>query len=158
MAKVIRYVGRESHFKGKTLFEIAANLKSCKGRVVYRTGFLKYANPDKSYVILEDVKSNLSTQNFKSGTVTGYRVHRGHTFDKLFQINSGMKQDWHLVPKGDESEFCKIDRVHQVIDKRMKTMTVPPVMAAKLKTLGTERSQLTEIPLKYSKKKGKKLL
>ncbi|XP_069125722.1 small ribosomal subunit protein mS34-like [Argopecten irradians] len=156
MAKVIRYVGRESHFKGKTLFEIAANLKSCKGRVVYRQGFLK--DPEKTFVILEDVKPNLSNEDFKSGTVTGYRVFRGHKFDRLFQINSGMKQDWHLIPKAEEAEFCKIDKVFQVVDTRPSTMTLPPVMAAKLKSLGTEMSQLTEIPMKYPKKKGKRLL
>ncbi|XP_060065362.1 small ribosomal subunit protein mS34-like [Ylistrum balloti] len=158
MAKVIRYIGRESHFKGKTIFEIAANLKSCKGRVVYRTKWAASTNPAKTYVILEDVKPDLSKENFKGGTATGYRVHRGHTFDKIFQIDSGMKQDWHLVPREDEESFCKIDHKLQVVDNRPKVMKLPPVMVAKLKTFETEKSQLTEIPIKYKKKSGRKLL
>ncbi|OWF49787.1 uncharacterized protein LOC110451245 [Mizuhopecten yessoensis] len=154
MAKVIRYVGRESHFTGKSLFEIAANLKSCKGRVVHRSRMKFDPNyKEKTYVTLEDVKPDLSKPNFKGGTVTGYRVHRGNISDKLVQINSGMKQDWHLVSKEDEEEFCKIDRVHKVNYNRPKIYQLPPTLAAKLKTIGTEKSQLTEVPFRFKNKK-----
>ena len=54
-----KLVGRESYFFGKTLFEIAANLKSCEGRVVARKVFLdRY--PEKSFYVIEKVLPDLT--------------------------------------------------------------------------------------------------
>lgn len=145
MSKV-RYVGRESYFKGKTLFEIAANLKTCKGRVVYRNKYLRY--PEKTYCILEDVVPDLSNQNFKAGTASGIKVFRGARSDNVSPINTGMKQDWFLVPKEEQEEFCEIDKVHHPCSKCPPTIQLPPLMAVVLKTLPSEVAQKTELHVK----------
>jgi len=52
------------------LFEIAVNLKSCKGRVVARsTRIQRY--PEKSYYILEDIKPDLKENVMTYSNYTG---------------------------------------------------------------------------------------
>lgn len=46
MAKVIKYIGRTTDFKGKTLWEIVGNLKDFGvGRIVIRNMFQRYKEP-----------------------------------------------------------------------------------------------------------------
>lgn len=50
----IKLIGREGHFKGKTIYQIALNLKNFGvGRVVTRKAFQRY--PEKSYYVLTKV-------------------------------------------------------------------------------------------------------
>lgn len=111
--------------------ELTAQLKNPKGRVVTRLAFERY--PEKSYYILSHVE-----HGYHKGNLTGYawgtRVFRGYTFPGVKRIDAGGKRDWHLIPKEEEEEFCKIDKVYkpnftpEKIDTRL-----PPLMEIVLK-------------------------
>lgn len=59
---LVKYIGRESHFHGKSLYEIARNLKNFgEGRYVYRVSFSKrYKEP--SFYKLTSVTSDMNAK------------------------------------------------------------------------------------------------
>jgi hypothetical protein len=43
----------------------------------------------------------------------GTKIFRGYRYPKVTRIDAGGKRDWRLIPKEEEEEFCKIDKVHE---------------------------------------------
>lgn len=69
-----------------------------------------------------------------TGYAWGTRVFRGYTFPGVRRIDSGGKRDWHLIPKEEEEEFCKIDKVYKPNFTPEKIDTqLPPLMEIVLK-------------------------
>lgn len=125
----IRYVGRQSHFHGKSIFEIARNLKNFgEGRYVYRVSFTKrYKEP--SFYKLTSVVPDMNAKGYCFGTASGEKVFRGKNMGNCV-IDSGMKHDWRLIPKDEEhiwleaAKNCEVQPNIIVQDKRR----LPPLM------------------------------
>ncbi|XP_061182455.1 small ribosomal subunit protein mS34-like [Saccostrea echinata] len=127
----MKLFGRHSFFRGKSLMELTAQLKNPKGRVVTRVSFERY--PEKSYYILSHVEHGYHGKNL-TGVAWGTKVFRGNKYPKLIRIDAGGKRDWRLIPKDEEEEFCKIDKVHEPKIKAEDIDTrLPPVMEIVLK-------------------------
>ncbi|KAJ8319232.1 hypothetical protein KUTeg_004323 [Tegillarca granosa] len=136
-----KYIGRVGVQHGKTLYEIAANLKNLGvGRVVYRHTFAE-RYPEKSYYIL--------TKDFTFGEAYGYKVFRGAKFPKPVRIDTGFRTDWKLVPKEDEEEFCKIDKVHtKHFDENCLEHKLPPLMEYIMKDHISRLDRKVDLPFK----------
>ncbi|KAK6171416.1 hypothetical protein SNE40_019609 [Patella caerulea] len=129
----IRYVGRIAHFKGKTLYEIACNLKNFgEGRVVTRLNFLN-RYPEKSYYRLTKVQPDLTDLKLREGVAWGEKIFRGDNLG-VRKIETGQKTDWKLIPKEEETDFCKLTEKDKR-DQRIVPATVPfpPFLEAWLK-------------------------
>ncbi|ESO87410.1 hypothetical protein LOTGIDRAFT_235086 [Lottia gigantea] len=114
---ITRFIGRESHFRGKTLYEIASNLKNFgEGRVVTRLAFHN-RYPEKSFYRLTKVVPNFTDTDLRKGKAWGEKVFRGDNCG-VREINSGSKMDWKLIEREDEEEFCKLTEK----DKRSPTI------------------------------------
>ena len=72
----VKFVGRESHFYGKTLFEIARNLKNFGvGRVVMRTKYNKQYPDEVTYYRLTKVEPDMNSKVMCIGTSTKVLLH-----------------------------------------------------------------------------------
>ncbi|XP_012271945.1 uncharacterized protein LOC105695174 [Orussus abietinus] len=102
----IKYIGRTTDFKGKTVWEILGNLKNFGiGRVLYRNQFQRY--PEPCYFKVLKVAA-LPNQENRKVTVLVQETFRGKTLEKPVQMESTTyKDDYVLVPKDQEEEFCK---------------------------------------------------
>lgn len=125
----VKYIGRESHFHGKSLYEIARNLKNFgEGRYVYRVAFNKnYKEP--SFYKLTSVVPDMNAKGYCKGTAAGERVFRGVNYG-VTKIDSGTKLDWRLIPKDQEQTW--LDSLKDIVVNPPKvlesTARLPPVM------------------------------
>ncbi|KAL3876034.1 hypothetical protein ACJMK2_033921 [Sinanodonta woodiana] len=152
----IRYVGRESFFKGKTLFEIACSLKNFgENRVVYRYKWSR-VYPEKSFYRLTRVIPDLTNKGRRKGEAYGLKVFRGEEF-KECKIEAGMKADWRLVPKEEEEEFCKL--THQPREKKIvpKYNDFPPLFAEMIKQQYKDEGRKLPEPFKLLLKINKSI-
>ncbi|XP_053393319.1 28S ribosomal protein S34, mitochondrial-like [Mercenaria mercenaria] len=125
----IKYIGRESHFHGKSIFEIARNLKNFgEGRYVYRVAFSsRYEEP--SFYRLTSVVPDMNAKGYCKGTAVGEKIFRGRNMG-ICKIESGMKHDWRLIPKDQEQNWldavknCKVKPATVV----KSTSRLPPLM------------------------------
>lgn len=59
----------------------------------------------------------------------GTKVFRGYKYPNITRIDAGGKRDWRLIPKEEEEEYCKIDKVHEPKFKPEDIDTrLPPLM------------------------------
>ncbi|KAL4241038.1 Mitochondrial 28S ribosomal protein S34 [Mactra antiquata] len=125
----VKYIGRESFFHGKSLFQIARNLKNFgEGRLVYRVSFSKrYEEP--SYYRLTSVKPDMNAKGYCKGTAAGEKIFRGENFG-ICNIDVGSKLDWRLIPK--EEEHIWLDAAAKCSSKTVKVipdkLELPPLM------------------------------
>ena len=69
-----------------------------------------------------------------TGFAWGTRVFRGFKYPTITRIDAGGKRDWRLIPKEDEEEFCKIDKVHEPKYRSDEVDTrLPPVLELVIK-------------------------
>lgn len=96
--KVIKYIGRTTDFKGKTLWEIVGNLKNFGvGRYVIRNTFERY--PEPSYMRILKVEALPFEENRKC-RVYVERVFRGYKIPRPVELEStSYKPDYILMPK-----------------------------------------------------------
>ncbi|XP_046361199.1 28S ribosomal protein S34, mitochondrial-like [Haliotis rufescens] len=143
----IRYVGRESYFRGKTLFEIAANLRNCgEGRVVTRFKFAERYE-EKSYYRLTKVTPDLSDKTTRSGKAWGVKVFRGENLG-VRQIDAGMKADWRLIPREEESTYCQELSQPRPRNVVPKYADIPPLLGLLAKQEMSARGEDTSQPLR----------
>ncbi|KAL9699498.1 hypothetical protein quinque_002939 [Culex quinquefasciatus] len=102
----IKYIGRTTDFKGKTLWEIVGNLKNFGvGRVVVRSMFERYPEPSFMRIVKVDALPNEETRKVK---VTVEKTFRGRKYPKLVEIDSvSYKADYRLLHKHEEEAYCQ---------------------------------------------------
>lgn len=94
----IKYIGRTTNFKGKTLWEIVANLKNFGvGRFVKRSVFERY--PEPCYMRILKVEAMPDEENRKV-RVYVERVFRGYRHERPIELETtSYKADYLLMPK-----------------------------------------------------------
>jgi len=94
----IKYIGRTTNFKGKTLWEIVGNLNNFGiGRYVIRSAFQRYSEP--SYMRILKVEALPHEENRKV-RVYVERVFRGKRYEKPIELEStSYKADYQLMPR-----------------------------------------------------------
>ena len=60
--------------------------------------------------------------------VKGFKMFRGFLEQEEHEIKSVYIKDWFLVPKEEEEDFCKIDKVYIPPGEVPSKMNVPPYM------------------------------
>ncbi|KAL8600039.1 hypothetical protein ACOMHN_039272 [Nucella lapillus] len=154
-----RFVGRDPIFRGKTLYELCCNLKNFgEGRVVHRHIYAHF--PETSYYRLVKVQPDMSDQTRQGGVAWGEKVYRGQKFGTS-RIDAGYKTDWHLVPKDQEADFCKITAVLPKKDNPPAYISCPPLLEL-LTKMEMEKKGVTptsdqfQLPLKPQKRRKPK--
>ncbi|GFN74833.1 28S ribosomal protein s34, mitochondrial [Plakobranchus ocellatus] len=126
---ITRYIGRDPIFKGKSLYEIARQLRDLGvGRIVYRQSQSTRWPGQKTYFRLTKVVPDATCTEFKTGSAWGEEVFRGKKRG-ITEITTGHKYDWVLVPKDEEDAFCNETEVFDIDPQSIpKTMACPPLL------------------------------
>ncbi|KDR20025.1 28S ribosomal protein S34, mitochondrial [Zootermopsis nevadensis] len=125
----IKYVGRTTSFKGKTLWEIVGNLKNFGvGRIVVRSTFERY--PEPSYLKICKVQA-LANEDPRKVRILAEKVFRGRKYPKIVEVcSTSYKADYRLLPKDEEQAYCKTDS--QVVLEKVRilprTIPFPPLL------------------------------
>ncbi|CAD7083554.1 unnamed protein product [Hermetia illucens] len=122
----IKYIGRTTDFKGKTLWEIVGNLKDFGvGRVIARSMFERY--PEPCFMRILKVQA-LPNEDPRKVRVTVEKTFRGRTLPRPTEIcSTSYKADYKLIPKSEEEQYCKITSAMQ---ERILPSTIdfPPLL------------------------------
>ncbi|XP_055627805.1 uncharacterized protein LOC129769509 [Toxorhynchites rutilus septentrionalis] len=121
----IKYIGRTTDFKGKTLWEIVGNLKNFGvGRVVVRSMFERYPEPSFMRIVKVEALPNEETRKVK---ITVEKTFRGRKFPKLVEINSvSYKADYRLLHKHEEQGYCRtLEQEEKIIPREID---MPPLL------------------------------
>ncbi|XP_078035629.1 LOW QUALITY PROTEIN: mitochondrial ribosomal protein S34 [Augochlora pura] len=129
---VIKYIGRTTTFKGKSLWEILGNLKNYGvGRMVVRSQHQRY--PEPSYMRILKVAAlpmvgETNPDNTRKVVVLVEKTFRGQTVAKPVQLDSvTYKTDYVLIPKDEESHYLNVSNQQTV--KYMPSKTeFPPLL------------------------------
>jgi hypothetical protein len=123
------YIGRKSYMRGKTAFEILANLKNFGiGRMLARNEFDKY--PEPSYHIIRRVEPRMD-EELKFGTIWCETVFRAKRWPGIRRLDVGYHPDYKLIPKDEEQDFLRGYKISELGDKLTvlpKYYSVPPLM------------------------------
>ncbi|RUS81789.1 hypothetical protein EGW08_010481 [Elysia chlorotica] len=124
-----RYIGRDPIFKGKSLYEIARQLRNLGvGRIVYRQSQATRWPGQKTYFRLTKVVPDATCKEFKQGVAWGQEVFRGKARG-ITEITTGHKYDWVLVPKNEEKSFSEETEVFEVEESSVpKHIDCPPLL------------------------------
>ncbi|KAG7209883.1 hypothetical protein KM043_011484 [Ampulex compressa] len=154
----IKYIGRTTNFKGKTLWEILGNLKNYGvGRMVIRYKFQRY--PEVSYMRILKVAALPGTDdpiNYPRKVVALVeRTFRGKVSPKPVQIQSASyKADYQLIPKDEEYKFTSGSKTKE-INILPREIEFPPVFKLLVMRANAICGDATEDPkmlLRYNKK------
>ncbi|PSN53237.1 hypothetical protein C0J52_07983 [Blattella germanica] len=120
----IKYVGRTTDFKGKTLWEIVGNLKNFGvGRVVVRSIFERY--PEPSYLKICKVEA-LANEDPRKVRIWAEKVFRGRKYKNIVQVCSvSYKPDYRLLHKDEEEAYCKTDTIVPLEKTKILPQTIP---------------------------------
>ncbi|XP_023301365.2 uncharacterized protein LOC111683519 [Lucilia cuprina] len=125
---IIKYVGRKTDFKGKTLWEIVGDLKDYGvGRLVIRNMFQRYPEPCY-FKILKVQTVDEQPDTARKVKVTVEKTWRGVTLPKPIEIYStSYKPDYELVDKEDEHKF--LQNTKKVSEKILsREVEFPPLL------------------------------
>lgn len=142
MTTVIKYIGRTTNFKGKSLWEIVGNLKNFGvGRYVIRSAFQRYEEP--SYMRILKVEALPHEENRKV-RVYVERVFRGLRYDRPIELEStSYKPDYQLMPINWVPPTLPEVKVREV----KATTELPPLLLEYIKR-DWETKEVPPIPLK----------
>ncbi|XP_046827996.1 uncharacterized protein LOC124428210 [Vespa crabro] len=127
----IKYIGRTTDFKGKTLWEILGNLKNFGvGRMVIRNKFQRY--PEPCYMRILKI-ATLPAPTMKKPSderkivALIQNTFRGKTCEPEQIDGSTYKADFILVPKDEEDKYL---RSSETFDMKVvpRTMDYPPLL------------------------------
>ncbi|CAK1586246.1 unnamed protein product [Parnassius mnemosyne] len=128
-SKVVKYVGRTTDFKGKTLWEIVGCLKNFGvGRIIVRSVFERY--PEPSFMKIVKVET-CPDEERRRVRVWVEKTFRGRKLDKLTEIyRTSYKPDYKLIPKHEEAKlFAAVKEEHYFPDVILpRTIEMPPLM------------------------------
>ncbi|XP_059054089.1 uncharacterized protein LOC131848298 [Achroia grisella] len=126
---VIKYVGRTTNFKGKTLWEIVGNLKNMGvGRVIVRSVFERY--PEPSFMKIVKVET-CPDEERRRVRIWVEKTFRGKKLPNLTEIyRTSYKPDYKLIPKDEEEIlFASVDKVQKPSEVILpNTIEMPPLM------------------------------
>lgn len=120
----IKYFGRTTDFKGKTVWEIIGNLKNFGvGRIIARSMFERY--PEPSYLKIMKVETLPNEENRKV-KIWVEKTFRGNTAPKLVEMCSvTYKADFKLIPKDEEVLYCQRKGVEVKSEERILPNAIP---------------------------------
>ncbi|XP_015590914.1 28S ribosomal protein S34, mitochondrial isoform X2 [Cephus cinctus] len=153
----IKYIGRKTDFKGKTLWEILGNLKDFGvGRIIVRNRFQKYPEPTYIKIVKVAALPNASGAHldFRKVAALVQKTFRGITDKNLVQIDrSSYKADYILIPKDEEYKYCQPPKeTNPVILPR--TVDFPPLLKElvlrDMKAAGTPVTEEPRLQLHYN--------
>lgn len=123
----ITYIGKTTHFKGKTLFEILSNLKNFGvGRLVVRSAFQRY--PEPTFYIIKRVEPQMDEEN-KFGRVWVEKCFRGKKFPGIREITTSYKPDFCLVSKEDEGYYLNYKLKEPKVERTLpREIPFPPLL------------------------------
>ncbi|KAM3966261.1 mitochondrial ribosomal protein S34 [Aphomia sociella] len=124
---VIKYVGRTTSFKGKTLWEILGSLKNLGvGRIIVRSVFERY--PEPSFMKIVKVET-CPDEERRRVRVWVEKTFRGRKLPNLTEIyRTSYKPDYRLIPKNEEATLLASvgkERPEVVLPN---TIEMPPLM------------------------------
>ncbi|CAG9793815.1 unnamed protein product [Diatraea saccharalis] len=129
MTTVIKYVGRTTDFKGKTLWEIVGNLKNLGvGRIIVRSVFERY--PEPSFMKIVKVET-CPDEERRRVRVWVEKTFRGRKLPGLTEIyRTSYKPDYKLIPKHEESKLLtSVTNEHYFPEVILpNTIEMPPLM------------------------------
>ncbi|XP_071440178.1 uncharacterized protein mRpS34 [Hetaerina americana] len=154
----IKYIGRTTSFRGKSLWEIVGNLKNFGvGRIVVRSMFERY--PEPSYMRIIKVEG-MENEPSRKACVWVEKTFRGKTLPDVTKIlKTSYKTDYRLIPKDEEDNYIKgVGREERLAtsdysEKRVLPleMPLPPLLLelnkAALRRKGKMDEALNSIPL-----------
>ncbi|KAK2586801.1 hypothetical protein KPH14_011826 [Odynerus spinipes] len=141
----IKYIGRRTDFKGKTLWEILGNLKDFGvGRVVIRNRFQRYPEPCYMRILKVAALPQPMEENENRKVIALVeRTFRGKTSIKPIQLDgSTYKTDYILIPKDEEDKYMQPD-VESETKILPRTMEFPPL----LKKLIIQQKKAAALPV-----------
>ena len=153
----IKFIGRKTTFKGKSLWEIVGNLKNYGvGRMVIRSQSQRY--PEASYMRILKVAAlpNPSDNCHDPRKVVALveRTFRGETSKNPVQIDSvSYKSDYVLIPKDQEARYLTAtnQRAHKLLPA---TTEFPPLLKEILIRQANQAGELCadepKLQLKYN--------
>ncbi|XP_068618795.1 uncharacterized protein mRpS34 [Battus philenor] len=153
---VIKYVGRTTDFKGKTLWEIVGSLKNHGvGRIIVRSVFERY--PEPSFMKIVKVET-CPDEERRRVRVWVEKTFRGRKLDNLTEIyQTSYKPDYKLIPKHEEAQLVdSIKSQHYFPDVILpRTIEMPPLMKKFIvkdhENKGMEVLEEYVMPLSYNK-------
>uniref|UniRef100_A0A182FGU0 Uncharacterized protein n=1 Tax=Anopheles albimanus TaxID=7167 RepID=A0A182FGU0_ANOAL len=122
----IKYIGRTTDFRGKTLWEIVGNLKNFGvGRVVVRSMFERY--PEPSFMKILKVEALPNEEPYRKVRVTVEKTFRGRKCPNPVQVESvSYKADYRLLSKHEEETYCKlVERQEKIFPREIE---LPPLL------------------------------
>ncbi|XP_065360210.1 uncharacterized protein mRpS34 [Calliphora vicina] len=126
---VIKYVGRKTDFKGKSLWEIVGDLKDYGvGRMVVRNMFQRYPEPCYLRILKVQTVDHEDPNSARKVKVTVQKTWRGVTLPKPIEIYStSYKTDYELVDKEDEPKF--LQNSNKISEKILSSQVeLPPLL------------------------------
>ncbi|XP_043477724.1 uncharacterized protein LOC122508438 [Leptopilina heterotoma] len=154
----IKYIGRTTYFKGKTLWEILGNLKDLGvGRYVVRNRFVeRYSEPTYHKILkvetLPATKVENPHDNPRKVMALTEKIFRGVKAKGLVQLDStSYKSDYLLIPKEEEHLLgAAVPAKEKILPK---TMEFPPlVKELLLRQMKNQGKPITEpkLNIKYN--------
>jgi len=153
MAQTIKYIGRTTDFRGKTLWEIVGNLKDYGvGRIIIRNMFQRYEEPCYMKIVKVDAQPQPS-EPLKDRHVDIWveKVFRGVKYpNPVNMLNVSYKTDYRLIPKDQETQLTSrpLKNLNEVKDQKLmpQSMDLPPLLHRLVsKETGNPRPQITVI-------------
>ncbi|CAG9561144.1 unnamed protein product [Danaus chrysippus] len=125
--QVIKYVGRTTNFKGKTLWEIVGSLKNYGvGRIIVRSVFNRY--PEPSFMKIVKVET-CPDEERRRVRVWVEKTFRGRKSPQLTEIyRTSYKPDYNLIPKDEEYKFLEAVKSNESEVILPNTIEMPPLM------------------------------
>ncbi|KAF9408517.1 hypothetical protein HW555_011827 [Spodoptera exigua] len=126
---VIKYVGRTTDFKGKTLWEIVGSLKNLGvGRIIVRSVFERY--PEPSFMKIVKVET-CPDEERRRVRIWVEKTFRGRKMPNLTEIyRTSYKPDYKLIPKNEEAKLlASVKEVHDYPEVILpRNIEMPPLM------------------------------
>ncbi|XP_046736600.1 28S ribosomal protein S34, mitochondrial [Diprion similis] len=147
----IKYIGRTTDFKGKSLWEIVGNLKNGGiGRIVIRQMFERY--PEPSFIKILKVEA-MPYEEPRKVTVCVERTFRGIKYNEPEYIKgASYKSDYQLIPKDQEAAYCKIEQTRPTAILA-RTCDFPPLykemLIRKMKAKGTPITEEPKLEIQH---------
>ncbi|CAK1556197.1 unnamed protein product [Leptosia nina] len=126
--KVVKYVGRTTDFKGKTLWEIVGSLKNFGvGRLITRQVFQRYPEPTFMKIVKVETCPDEERRRVR---VWVEKTFRGRKLPQLTEIyRTSYKPDYQLVHKDEEEKLLQAAAtVKHKSDILPNSIEMPPLM------------------------------
>ncbi|XP_047534971.1 uncharacterized protein LOC125069499 [Vanessa atalanta] len=126
---VIKYVGRTTNFKGKTLWEIVGSLKNYGvGRIIVRSVFQRYSEPSFMKIVKVETCPDEERRRVR---VWVEKTFRGRKLPNLTEIyKTSYKPDYNLIPKDEEAKLFESAKIYEKLPEAIlpNSIEMPPLM------------------------------